>query len=482
MNQDIEKLIVQDKKNGLSDKDIGGKYGVTLKAIERIVTREFGVNISNAANHLLPSTKKTVKTITPKGFTPEETTVWSFKSRGSWATHNGNYRGNWSPYIPRNVILRYSKEHDLVVDYFCGAGTTGVECKLLNRNFIGIDINSVAIELATENIDFKVSETAADTKTTLRVGDARDLNYINDATVDLVCAHPPYADIIRYTHDNEGDLSVYGVAKFLDEIGKVARESYRILRQNGHCAILIGDMRKNKNVVPLGFRTIERYLAAGFVLKDLVIKRQHNCKTTGFWYSNSVKYNFLLLAHEYLAIFEKRKKGVRGGKEVAVSAPVSFNTYQGWQLTGEINTLESTTVWIFNEKDWQRDVTLNLTNRYSSGGYVFFGKDAQDKPKTDLTDTDLIIAPSGDNMDELVSFAKKALSTGGILAIVCEDVRRGDGLIVPTALKIEQRLRGNSALEIKELIVVSIENGRRSTYHGSLDITHKYILIYRNCV
>ncbi|MBF0539226.1 MAG: site-specific DNA-methyltransferase, partial [Nitrospirae bacterium] len=41
----------------------------------------------------------------------------------------------------RNVILRYSKDNDLVLDYFCGAGTTGVECKLLNRNFIGIDIN-----------------------------------------------------------------------------------------------------------------------------------------------------------------------------------------------------------------------------------------------------------------------------------------------------------------------------------------------------
>ncbi|MBF0316621.1 MAG: methyltransferase domain-containing protein [Nitrospirae bacterium] len=479
MNQDIEKLIVQDKKKGLSDKDIGGKYGVTLKAIERIVTREFGVNISNAANHLLPSPKKTVKTITPKGFALEETTVWSFKSRGSWATHNGNYRGNWSPYIPRNVILRYSKEHDLVVDCFCGAGTTGVECKLLNRNFIGIDINSVAIELATENTNFDVSGASADTKTELRVGDARDLGGIDDATVDLVCAHPPYADIIRYTHDNEGDLSGCDVARFLDEIEKVARESYRIVKHNGHCAILIGDMRKNKNVVPLGFRTIERYLAAGFVLKELVIKRQHNCKTTGFWYSNSVKYNFLLLAHEYLAIFEKRKKGARGGKEGAVSAPDSSNPYQGWKLTGEVNTLESTTVWIFNEKDWQRDVTLNLTKRYSSGHYVFFGKDAQDKPETELTETDLIIAISGDNMDELTSVAKKTLSAGGILAIVCEDVRRGDGLLVPTAMKIEQRLRGNNTLEIKELIVVSIENARKSNDGGSIEITHKYILIYR---
>src|SRR5207302_352382 len=39
----------------------------------------------------------------PKDYKSEEFTVWSFPSRGDWATHSGNYRGNWSPYIPRNL-------------------------------------------------------------------------------------------------------------------------------------------------------------------------------------------------------------------------------------------------------------------------------------------------------------------------------------------------------------------------------------------
>ncbi|MES0338078.1 MAG: DNA methyltransferase [Candidatus Magnetobacterium sp. LHC-1] len=470
MNQDIEKLILQDKKKGLSDKDIGSKYGVTLKVIERIVTREFGVNISNPANQLLPSTKKDIKTITPKGFAVEKTTVWSFKSRGTWATHNGNYRGNWSPYIPRNVVLRYSKKHNLVLDYFCGAGTTGVECKLLDRNFIGIDINAAAIGLATENMDFDPGQDHDDTSAELFVGDARDLNRIGDVTVDLICAHPPYADIIRYTHDNDKDLSAYGVDIFLDEIEKVARESYRVLKRSGHCAILIGDMRKNKNVIPLGFRSIERYLMAGFVLKELIIKRQHNCKTTGFWYNNSVKYNFLLLAHEYLAVFVKKKRDIRVGKE---SPPVSLICYDG-DLIDDIKILESTTVWIFNEKEWQHDVILNLIKRYSSGNYVFFGKDA-----VVGTGLDLIVALCWDDIDDVSCFAEEGLSEGGILAIICEDSRGRDGLIIPTAMKTEQRLRDNSTLEIKELVVVSIENGTKSADSESLEITHKYVLIYR---
>jgi len=46
----------------------------------------------------------------PSDYKLEKTTVWSFPDRGKWATHQGNYRGNWSPYIPRNLILKYTKK------------------------------------------------------------------------------------------------------------------------------------------------------------------------------------------------------------------------------------------------------------------------------------------------------------------------------------------------------------------------------------
>lgn len=70
----------------------------------------------------------------PNSFCPEQTTIWSFPDRGKWATHSGRYRGNWSPYVPRNLILRYSKPGDWILDQFLGSGTTLVEAKLLNRN------------------------------------------------------------------------------------------------------------------------------------------------------------------------------------------------------------------------------------------------------------------------------------------------------------------------------------------------------------
>ncbi|MGC8928893.1 MAG: DNA methyltransferase [Myxococcota bacterium] len=139
--RELQEAILQEKIKGTSDLEIRQKYGVTFKYIEGVITQTQGLNIS-----ALKVSKK-IKTLHPKDFNEEQTTVWSFKQRGDWATHSGEYRGNWSPYIPRNVVLKYSKPGELVLDYFCGAGTTAVECKLPGRRCMALDINDKAIEL-----------------------------------------------------------------------------------------------------------------------------------------------------------------------------------------------------------------------------------------------------------------------------------------------------------------------------------------------
>ena len=70
------------------------------------------------------------------------------------------------------------------------------------------------------------------------------------------------------------------------------------------CAIMMGDMRKYGNVIPLGFKVMECFLKAGFVSKEIIIKEQHNCKLTEYWENRDN--NFLLLAHEYIFVFKKQ--------------------------------------------------------------------------------------------------------------------------------------------------------------------------------
>ena len=235
-------------------------------------------------------------------FELETNTTWNFPNRGKWATHDSKYRGNFSPFVAKNIILRYSKENDLILDQFVGGGTTLIECKLNNRNAIGIDINPNAVEITKDKLNFECKNNP---NIDVRIGNACQLNDIKDESVDLICTHPPYADIIKYSDGIDGDLSQLKYKDFIIAIERVAGECYRVLKKNKFCAIVMGDTRKNGMVQPLGFEVMQRFINAGFKIKEIIIKEQHNCKATGFWKTNSEKFNFLLLAHEYVFVFKK---------------------------------------------------------------------------------------------------------------------------------------------------------------------------------
>lgn len=244
-----------------------------------------------------------IKQWEPQNFQLETTSIWSFPEHGGWATHNGKWRGNWSPYIPRNIILRYSQPGDLVLDQFAGGGTTLVEAKLLNRNIIGIDTSDNALAECVAKTSF--SHNGADGRVFIKKGDARNLFLILDESIDLICTHPPYANIIQYSEDIPEDMSRLELSNFLIEMQKVSKECYRVLKPKKYCAILMGDIRRGGGVIPLGFKVMSLFEEVGFKLKELIIKEQHNCRSTGYWKTSSASQYFMLLAHEYLFIFKK---------------------------------------------------------------------------------------------------------------------------------------------------------------------------------
>jgi DNA modification methylase len=207
----------------------------------------------------------------------------------------------------------YSQKGQTVLDPMVGGGTTLIECKLLCRNGIGIDINSQAIEITKESLKFNHHPK---TEQTVKVGDARDLSFIKDDSMDLVLTHPPYMNIIKYS-DGEiaADLSnISSLVKFCDEIEGIAKELFRVLKPDRFCAILIGDTRKSRHFVPIAFNVMQRFLKVGFVLKEDIVKVQHNCSSTGQRRNKAMESKFYLIMHEHLFVFRKTKKDEDMGK------------------------------------------------------------------------------------------------------------------------------------------------------------------------
>lgn len=239
----------------------------------------------------------------PKNFKLENTSIWSFKERGNWATHKGDYRGNCPPQVPRNLILKYTREEDIVLDPFCGSGTSMIECKLLNRKGIGIDVNVESLKLAKDRLNFEYNTTY---EPKLIKADSTNLQrIIPNGKIDFIFAHPPYADIIKYSKDIKEDISRLNLQEFLNQMSLFSKECFRILKKGKICSVLIGDIRKNKNVIPLGFYIMNIFIQAGFILKEIIIKEQHNCKMTDYWRNKNM--DFYLLAHEYVFVLKKDK-------------------------------------------------------------------------------------------------------------------------------------------------------------------------------
>jgi len=295
--------------------------------LEYIKTHKY-VNIEDATIEVGKSHR--IERYHPDDFGLETTTVWSFPDRGNWATHKGDFRGNWAPQIPRNLIIRYTKPGEWILDQMCGSGTTLVEAKLLGRNAIGVDVNYEACILTLDRLNFHYMPLDEDfTEPEIRVyhGDARHLDKIEDDRVDLIATHPPYANIIPYSKKKkiEGDLSnVYNLDEYLEGMFEIARESFRVLKPGKFCAILIGDTRKHRHYVPIAFRVMEMFLKAGFILREDIIKIQHNVKTTRekwgglaktaetYWgekpHNKRYWTDFYLILHEHLFIFRKPSK------------------------------------------------------------------------------------------------------------------------------------------------------------------------------
>ena len=125
----------------------------------------------------------------------------------------------------------------------------------------------------------------------------------------MIFIDSPYGDNIRYNDhpDCIGKISCED-ERFYDELEKVMKECYRILKPGKVLGWLIGDQWVQKRFTPVGFKIYER-LCKYFEPVDIIrVARRGQTSHTDVWYNRARRFNFFLRGFKYLIIVRKLTK------------------------------------------------------------------------------------------------------------------------------------------------------------------------------
>lgn len=238
--------------------------------------------------------------------------LWIIPERDKSGKHDNFYHGNFVPQVPRQLILRYTKKDDIVFDPFVGSGTTAYEAESLGRHFIGVDIKPDIIEHVKSRVDNKecfselITGDSTDKRTFTSIADI--LHRRDRKNIQLAILHPPYADIIKFS-DNENDLSnANTISDFLSGFSLVIKNTLSLLEQNRYLAIVMGDKYSNGEWIPLGFYCLQEAQKQGLTLKSIIIKNMEGNrakqKQGNLWKVRSLRSDYYIFKHEYIFIFK----------------------------------------------------------------------------------------------------------------------------------------------------------------------------------
>ena len=170
------------------------------------------------------------------------------------------------PQLMRDIIEFFTKENEVVLDYFMGVGGTLIGASLCNRQAIGIDLNQKYIDTykeANEALGLKEQVTLLGDSIQL-LKDGKEMgSLLKKQKASLVLIDPPYGDMLAREKTGEAikknqdssptpftdlatDLGNMEIDEFFPIFKDSIKDSMKYLKSRGHVVVFMKDLQPSK--------------------------------------------------------------------------------------------------------------------------------------------------------------------------------------------------------------------------------------------
>ncbi len=228
--------------------------------------------------------------------------------------------------LPAKCIKLFTHEGELVLDPFCGIGTTLLAAQDLNRNAVGFDLKEEYIGVTNERLS--QGRLLNNTQQIAIKDDARNIRkYLRKETVALTITSPPYSKFLDKPRKNKSmrgdlrnndhfntvqqysqdpnDIGTLEPVAFSKELAKIYRGILPLLKPKAHCVIDINDLWWENKRIPTHVYIVQELSKVGYELRNILIwDRRNLVNRVGIfgWPNNFIKLGTTM---EYILDFWK---------------------------------------------------------------------------------------------------------------------------------------------------------------------------------